>query len=87
MTEYKVVKIGPEPGQIVHIGPGCLPAIVFAHGTTRTEVYVRALVPKLKATSGLRWGKLMAVIPQDMEGWVSFGNEETDWHWPERPHT
>jgi hypothetical protein len=92
------VNAWPKPGAVVHVtlalaGP-CLPAVVFGHRVLQedpvdeptVEVYVRVLVPRNAALVGLSWGKVMEILPADVEGWVTFGHAETDWHWPEQTH-
>ena len=79
------MRVGPKSGEWVHVGPRCHPAVVFQQGDN-TEIYVRELVPVTSTFDDLAWGKVMEVQTHDREGWISFGNGPTDWHWPERGH-
>ena len=80
------MKIAPEPGEIVHVGPLCFPAVVFysTPGRFEEEIYVRVMVPKKALAPSLTWGGLMEVQAVDLEGWVAFGKTANNWHWPER---
>lgn len=86
ITRWHREYLAPIPGEIVHVGPTCTPAICLDMRDTMgyKQVYVRVLRAKFLVTPGIEWGEVMPVETNDMEGWIDDKFSVLKWHWPER---